>query len=212
MLFISLCTLPGFSQNLQTYTPSILFGPGDWEYKSFQNLYRQTKSFGGDGGVNKVDAGDAQVFFTSINQFLYGVNSQLNIGLDVWVNHTSLPFGSGRDSQTGISLIGPKVKIAPFKSLNRLSIQSSYLFPATSDMENRAPSSTRPFFFFANDRSLWLTQFSMTWRSTPISIVFFSKLSGTMLYESLSGKIIFWRPKPAYLRAISPIPSGLCTR
>lgn len=158
-LLVVLASHSSKGQNLQNYTPSILFGPGNWELKSFQNLYHQTKSFAGDGGLEKQDAGDAQVFFTSINQFLYGLSSQVNVGLDVWVNHTSLPFNGGRESQTGISLIGPKIKIAPFKSLNRLSIQTSYLFAATDDMENRAPSSSRPFFFFANDRSLWLTQF-----------------------------------------------------
>ncbi len=159
LVLIGFWALPGFAQNLQNYTPSILFGQGDWEFKSFQNLYRQTKSFSESGGTEKVDAGDPQIFFTSINQFLYGVNSQVNVGIDVWVNHTSLPFNGDRETQTGISLIGPKIKIAPFKSLSRLSIQTSYLFSATDDPENRNPSSTRPFFFFANDRSLWLTQF-----------------------------------------------------
>lgn len=164
VIFLSAFALIGLThiteaQNLQNYTPSILFGPGDWELKSFQNLYRQTKRFAGDGGLEKQDDGDAQIFFTSINQFLYGVNSQLNVGVDVWVNHTSLPFDGDRESQTAISLIGPKIKIAPFKSLSRLSIQTSYLFAVTDDMENRSPSSSRRSFFFANDRSLWLTQF-----------------------------------------------------
>lgn len=85
IVFVLLCfvALPGVAQNLQRYTPSILFGQGDWEFKSFQNLYRQTKSFSPDGGTNKVDSGDPQIFFTSINQFLYGVNSQINVGFDI---------------------------------------------------------------------------------------------------------------------------------
>ena len=159
LVLVVFWALPGFSQNLQNYTPSILFGQGDWEFKTFQNLYRQTKSFGPDGGTEKVDAGDTQIFFTSINQFLYGVNSQINVGFDVWVNHTSLPFNGNRETQTGVSLFGPKIKIAPFKQLSRLSIQTSYLFSGGDDLENRDPSSDRPFFFFANDRQLWLTQF-----------------------------------------------------
>lgn len=153
-------SLAGISQNLQNYTPSILFGQGDWEIKSFQNLYTQTKAFDDNGGLKKVTtSSESQVFFTSINQFLYGINDQINVGIDVWVNHTSLPFGANRESQTGLSLIGPKIKIAPFKSVKRLSIQSAYLFKAGEDFENRATGASLPGFFFANDRSLWLTQF-----------------------------------------------------
>ncbi len=148
-----------FGQNLQGYTPSILFGQGAWEFKSFQNLYVQSRSFGENGGIKKGDAGDNLYFFNSINQFLYGVNSQVNVGLDVWISHTSLPTGNGRDSQSGVTLIGPKVKVAPFQSISRLSIQTSYLFKTGEDFENRAPEATKRGFFFANDRSLWLTQF-----------------------------------------------------
>ena len=146
------------AQNLQNYTPSILFTDGQWDFKSFQNLYRQQSVFDGNG-LKKQNVSDNQFFFTSINQFLYGINGQINVGFDVWVNHTSLPFGGDRENQTGLSLIGPKVKIAPFKSLNRLSIQTGYYFKAGDDFENRSADAENPFFFFANDRSLWLTQF-----------------------------------------------------
>jgi len=144
--------------NLQSYTPSILFGRGDFEFKTFQNLYTQTKSF--ESTARKSSAGDRQTFFTSINQFLYGLNSQVNVGFDFWVKSTSLPgAGGNRLNQSGLSLIGPKIKIAPFKGLERLSIQSTYLFPVASDQENRATGAENPFFFFSHDRSIWLTQF-----------------------------------------------------
>lgn len=168
--FLYLMTIGLYAQeeNLQAYTPSILFSKGDFEFKSFQNLYTQNRSF--ESAASKSEKGDRQIFFTSINQFLYGLNSQVNVGFDFWINHTSLPLSNApntnpdlingdRVSQTGLSLIGPKIKIAPFKSLKRLSIQSSYLFSATGDQENRSADSERPFFFFANDRSIWLTQF-----------------------------------------------------
>jgi hypothetical protein len=149
------------AQNLQAYTPSILFSQGAWEFKSFQNLYSQKKSFDADGGFGKTSAvPESQIFFTSINQFLYGINSQINVGVDVWVKSTSLPDGaSDRASQTGISLIGPKIKISPFNSIKRLSIQSSYLMPIIKDQENRNTGAENPFFFFSHDRSIWLTQF-----------------------------------------------------
>lgn len=146
------------NDNLQAYTPSILFGKGDFEFKTFQNHYVQTRSF--EDNTSKSAKGEKQIFFSSINQFLYGINSQINVGFDFWVKHTDLPDGNGgRTTQTGISLIGPKIKIAPFKRLERLSIQSAYLFPTINDQENRAMGAENPFFFFSHDRSIWLTQF-----------------------------------------------------
>ncbi|MEL6558662.1 MAG: hypothetical protein AAFQ94_10795 [Bacteroidota bacterium] len=160
LLYLIVNGLYAQDENLQNYTPSILFGKGDYEFKSFQNLFE-----------SPVDGGERQTFFTSINQFLYGVNSQINVGFDLWVHSTNRPLalsnGVGpefvrngdRVTQSGISLFGPKIKIAPFKGLERLSIQSSYLFSTIDDKENKSPDSDRPNFFFSNDRSIWLTQF-----------------------------------------------------
>lgn len=142
----------GYSQNnLQNYTPSILFKKGDWEYKSFQNLYTQTKQFDADGG--KVDIGSRETFFTSINQFLYGLNDQINVGLDVWIkasNNSTDIFSSS----SGLTGIGPKIKIAPFKNLPRLSIQSTFLFNTVDDPEG--VKGTR--YFLEWDANLWLNQ------------------------------------------------------
>lgn len=145
------------AQNLQNYTPSILFDKGAWEFKSFQNLYTQTKAF--DGG-SKVETGRGrESFFTSINQFLYGVNGQINIGADLWIKNVNLENGDFT-SRTAITGFGPKVKVAPFAALPRFSIQSTALFSLADDLEGRAPDADKPFLFLEFDRStLWLTQF-----------------------------------------------------
>lgn len=145
-----------FSQeNLQSYTPSILFDNGEWEFKSFQNVYWQTKEFDG-AGAKTVSTGDGrQLWATSINQFLYGINSQINVGVDVWVKYVNYENG-GLDTRTAVTAIGPKIKIAPFKNLKRLSIQSSLLFPAANDLESRNDNSSP---FLETDKTLWLTQF-----------------------------------------------------
>lgn len=137
--------------NLQNYTPSILFKKGDWEYKTFQNLYTQTKQFDTDG--SKVSNGFRETFFTSINQFLYGLNDQLNVGLDVWIKSSN---NSADDFSTtsGLTGIGPKIKIAPFKNLPRLSIQSTFLFNTVDDPEGA--NDTR--YFLEWDANLWLNQ------------------------------------------------------
>lgn len=142
-------------ENLQNYTPSILFGKGDWEFKSFQNVYWQTKSFDGNG-INAKPTGDGrQLWATSINQFLYGINDQINVGIDVWVKQVNFDLG-GFNTRTAVTGIGPKIKIAPFKGLKRLSIQSSLLFPAAKDLESTKDNMSP---FLETDKTLWLTQF-----------------------------------------------------
>ncbi|MEO9869327.1 hypothetical protein [Ekhidna sp.] len=153
ILFTFLVTgflLSSAQNNLQNYTPSILFGKGDWEFKSFQNLYTQAKSFDADGG--KVDNGVRDNFFTSINQFLYGVNDQINVGFDVWVKHSNTQQ-AGLSSQTGITGFGPKIKIAPLKSVPRLSLQSTLLFNLVDEPEGSANK-----YFLETDATLWLNQ------------------------------------------------------
>jgi hypothetical protein len=139
-------------QNLQSYTPSILFGEGDWEFKSFQNLYTQSRSFDADG--NKVATGNTENFFTSINQFLYGVNDQINVGMDVWVKYSNTS-ADGFNSQLGVTGFGPKIKIAPIKQLPRLSIQSTYLFNLVDQPEG---DFNQGIYFLETDADLWLNQ------------------------------------------------------
>lgn len=137
--------------NLQNYTPSILFNEGDWEIKSFQNLYTQSKEFDASGA--KRDLGRKETFFTSINQFLYGINDQINVGFDVWVKASNNDADNFAAS-SGISGFGPKIKIAPIKALPRLSFQSTFLFNKLDDPEGSM--GTRYFLEF--DANLWLNQ------------------------------------------------------
>lgn len=143
--------------NLQNYTPSILFDRGDWEFKSFQNLYLESKKFDANGRKSDFDPNGNEVqptyFFTSINQFLYGVNDQINVGLDVWAR-SSDQQNDPAGATSGISGIGPKIKIAPFKSLPRLSIQSTFLVSTLDDPERNNDNR----FFLEWDANLWLNQ------------------------------------------------------
>ncbi len=152
------------TDNTQTYTPSVLYRKGQWEYKFFNNLYTQTKGFDGDG--NRVDFGSRSNFFTSINQILIGVNSKINIGADVWINSVRIndsskespvnlfKFGNSPNTRTEIGYVGPKIKIIPFKKLSHLSFQTTFLIPVAKDMEGRMNG--RP--FLARDSYLSITQ------------------------------------------------------
>ncbi len=150
--------------NLQAYTPSALFSKGQWEFKTFFNLYTQTTSFSDDG----LTSGPRSTFFTSINQFLIGISPKINVGADFWAKSV-LAGGSQRENALNIFsfpddtgfvaaplYLGPKVKIAPFKKVPRLSIQSTFLIPVAKDFEGRDRTDENAFVFLEFDRQLWI--------------------------------------------------------
>ncbi len=144
-------------ENLQRYTPSVLLSKGNWEFKNFNNIYTQTKSFDSDG--KKSDTGRRDTYYTMINQFLYGLSPNINIGMDLWIKSVNISGMDANQSRSGISGVGPKIKIAPFKKLPYFSWQSTFLIPITKDLEGRDPSSENPFLFLDWDRYLWMNQF-----------------------------------------------------
>lgn len=98
---------------------------------------------------------------------MYGLSSNVNVGFDLWfksVHVRNEPGASaieflrkpGEMSDLAITGIGPKIKVAPFKKVQRLSIQSTFLFPLRKDLENR--NRMRPFLEFDRN-TLWITQF-----------------------------------------------------
>ncbi|MGB0522347.1 MAG: hypothetical protein ACPGJS_05275 [Flammeovirgaceae bacterium] len=141
--------------NIQTYTPSALFGKGGFEINSFTNVYTQTAIRDREG--NKVDINERQLFVTSLLQFTYGVSDKrrFNIGLDLNVNHAHYnPQGEGTSfNRTVISSIGPRIKWSPFAKIPRFSIQSSLTFPVASDLEGAESGR-----FVVWDKKTWWTQ------------------------------------------------------
>jgi len=152
------------TSNTQTYTPSVLYRKGQWEYKCFNNLYTQTKGFENDG--NKLDYGNRSNYFTSINQFLLGISAKINVGADVWINSVRvndsvkdspfniLKFETSLNTRTEIGYVGPKIKIIPFEKLGHLSFQTTFLIPLAKDMEGK--TNGRP--FLSRDSYISITQ------------------------------------------------------
>ncbi|OIP84916.1 MAG: hypothetical protein AUK44_00905 [Porphyromonadaceae bacterium CG2_30_38_12] len=163
----------GFSQsdsteivdiNMQDYSPSVLLGKGNWEYKLFNNLYTQTANFDANG--NRQQNANRANYFSAINQFLYGVSPTLNVGFDLWVksvhNGTAessaldlFAFPNDANSRTAISGFGPKIKFAPFKNLTKLSLQSTFLIPVATDLEGK--TNGQP--YLSDDSYIWINQF-----------------------------------------------------
>lgn len=142
--------------NIQTFTPSALFGKGQFEVNKFTNIYRQTAIRDREG--DKVNLNERQLFVNNLLQFTYGVSDKkrFNIGLDLNVHHANYkPDVEGTTySRTVISSIGSRIKWSPIKSLPRFSVQSSFTFPIANDLQGEESGR-----FVAWDKKTWWTQF-----------------------------------------------------
>jgi hypothetical protein len=154
----------------QTFNPGSLLRKGQYDITNFNTLYTQTKS----NWMGVDYSGTRENFVTNLLQLTYGVseNSRFNIGLDINVKSTGqspdstiggVPIGftySNSDStRGGITSVGPRIKIQPFKNLDNLSIQSTFLIPTISNPEGGVPGAQQ----WADwDRYTWWNQIFYT--------------------------------------------------
>ncbi len=130
--------------NIQTYTPSKLLEKGKIDIKWFNGLYTQTKRT--DLGVKSTVP--RENYFTSSVEVFTGIsnNKKFNAGLIVELRSNSFAGESATSvfefknekglSRAGIGHIAPSVKIAPFSSLPRFSVQSSFFIPVFDKESN----------------------------------------------------------------------------
>ncbi len=157
---LALSSTLGFAQdeeeselsNIQKFTPSKLLAKGQWDIKTFNSVYTQTR---------KTDSGSSsesiprETFFTSTNEIYTGIsnNSRLNVGLIFQIRSNTTngrgPFSVFKfqdnltDARTGFTTIAPSIKFQPIASLSNFSITSSFFIPifedvATNDLINDA--------------------------------------------------------------------------
>jgi hypothetical protein len=130
--------------NIQNYTPSKLLEKGKVDIKWFNNLYTQTRE--NSNGENK-DVARSNFFTTSLEVFT-GISENKKINLGLIVEYRSNSFAGENatsvfefenkvgKSRIGLSHIAPSLKIAPFSSLPRFSVQSSLFIPVFKDEVN----------------------------------------------------------------------------
>ncbi|PKO96154.1 MAG: hypothetical protein CVU14_11210 [Bacteroidetes bacterium HGW-Bacteroidetes-9] len=149
--------------DIRSFTPSVLLNKKHWEYKMFNNLYSQTSNFNLEG--RRINNNERSSYFTSINQFLYGISDKINIGADIWIKSVRLDdvssspfeifrFENDSNNRTALTGIGPKVKFSPLKKLPGLSVQSTFLFPIAKDEEGK--TNGKP--YLSEDSFIWITQ------------------------------------------------------
>ncbi len=174
----------GLSQNLQTITPSVAIKEKSFQFKSFLNIYTQKKTFGEDG---------RDYYTTYINQFSFGLNERLNIGVDFWSKYSSSTSNKNFDFigsfesnnfRSGVTGLGPSIKYQ-FKKregiFKYLSLESTILLSLVNDPESRGVENSENTFLEYNrnlminkilwdlklsDKSNIFTQFS-AWVSFP---------------------------------------------
>jgi len=189
---------------LQTYTPSALFAKGDYEINLLNSLYAQTKVRDREG--NAIEIGQSQAFLSSTIQYTVGVsnNSKFNIGVDVRfasarysVNTDNSPIDYFNRSdaffkKTIVSAIGPRIKFIPFQKIPRLSLQSTFLFPISKELEKTQ--------FIDHDRYTWWNQL---FYDQSLSNDFQLFLEADFLYRinrnSIVGRNFFRLPLSAFL-------------
>jgi len=146
----------GSNANDFRYVVSSTVAKGTNEVKVFNNLYSQDA------------AGERASFNTTSLSALYGLTDRINIGIagryrrvryDESGNANNLSvLGSPNENSVfrqGITGLGPRIRIAPFKKLSNFSIESQYLFSMQDDASGARDGQR----FIDFDGDTWITQF-----------------------------------------------------
>lgn len=169
----------GGATNLQTFTAGSLLGKGKMDFTLFNTLYTQHY---GDWMGSRF-GGNRETFVTHLFQYTLGVtkNKRINLGVDLnfrysgrsvdsTVSGLSSAFGfSNTDSsRVGLTSVGLRVKVQPFKNVADFSIQSTFLIPTIEDPEGRSadPAQGITGLYWADwNRYTWWNQifYSKTW-------------------------------------------------
>lgn len=170
------------SSNIQTYTPSKLLEKGKWDIKWFNNLYTETERT--DLGIKSTVP--RSNFFTTTLEVFTGVSNNKKLNAGLILEYRSNSFGgesatsvfsfkneTGK-ARTGLSHLAPSVKIAPFSSLPRFSVQSSFFIPVFKEETNANG-------FLAQNSFIWQNRFFYDYTFKGNKFQLFSEL-GTRFF------------------------------
>ena len=161
--------------NLQTYNAGSLLKRGKFDISLFNALYTQKKSV----WMGQTFTGFRESFYSTLLQVTFGTtnNARINFGVDVKLASSGIirnndafkgvseafKFNNTPTSRVGISNIGPRIKIQPFKSESNFTIQSTLLFSTTKNTEGAIDKietvANEELFFLDWDRIQSWTQF-----------------------------------------------------
>jgi hypothetical protein len=165
--------------NLQTFTAGSLLAKGQSDITLFNTLY--TQHYGEWMGSRF--GGNRETFVTHLFQYTLGVtkNKRINLGVDLNFRYSgrsvdstvsglapAFSFSNTDSSRVGLTSVGLRVKVQPFKNVADFSIQSTFLIPTIEDPEGRSadPAQGLTGLYWADwNRYTWWNQifYSKTW-------------------------------------------------
>ncbi len=135
--------------NLQTFTPGSLLRKNQFDFTLFNTLYTESQS----NWLGDDFSGFRNTFVTHLAQITYGVtkNKRINIGLDLNFRYSgtssdstfsgineAFRFENSPTSRVGLTAVGLRLKLQPFKAVSDFSIQSTIQAPTISNAEGNA--------------------------------------------------------------------------
>ena len=162
--------------NLQTYNAGSLLTKGQYDITLFNSLYTQSKS----EWMGVEYSGFRETFASSLIQFTYGItkSARFNLGVDIKLGSSgraskdssfsaisrAFAFKNNDSTRVGVSTVGLRAKIQPFKAVSNFTMQSSLLISPTANAEGKGPEDdgTGALYFLEWDRIQWWNQFFYT--------------------------------------------------
>ena len=162
--------------NLQTYNAGSLLTKGQFDLTMFNALYTQSKS----EWMGTEYSGFRETFASSLIQFTYGItkSARVNFGVDIRFGSSgrasndssfsavsrAFVFKNNDSTRVGVSVVGVRAKIQPFKAVSNFTIQSSLQISPTPNAEGKGPEDdgTGALYFLEWDRIQWWNQFFYT--------------------------------------------------
>ena len=132
--------------DLQTFTAGSLLGKGKYDFTLFNTVYTQNK----DVWQGQTGSGYRSTFVTHLIQVTYGItkSKRINLGVDLNIRNsglsadstygglaTAFKYTNNDTTRFGLTSVGLRLKVQPFKTVSNFSIQSTLNIPTIRDPE-----------------------------------------------------------------------------
>ncbi|NOQ75004.1 MAG: DUF547 domain-containing protein [Crocinitomix sp.] len=157
--------------NLQTFTAGSLLAKGKFDFTLFNTLYTENHNL----WQGQEYSGYRATFVTHLAQVTYGIteSKRINVGLDVNFKNSgrssvdstyggisnAFAYANNDSARVGITSIGARIKVQPFKAVSNFSIQSTLFMPTVRHPEGfNDPEGLDNLYWADWDRITWWNQ------------------------------------------------------
>lgn len=167
-------SLPSNAVNLQTFTAGSLLGKGKFDFTLFNTLYTENRNL----WQGQEYTGYRATFVTHLAQVTYGIteSKRINVGLDINFKNSgrasvdstyggisnAFAYANNDSARVGITSLGARIKVQPFKTVSNFSIQSTLFMPTIRHPEGfQDPEGLDNLYWADWDRITWWNQLFM---------------------------------------------------